>query len=209
MPIKVQRLGRGWEAALERRLLDDPVVNLFMIGFARLHPLDQAHWYAVTEGSEVAGVVLLVPERLVVPWCPDPDHAAAIGLFLRGRHDPCMLVGPREAGDALWTAWAGDATPERYYDQRLYALRERPEGEPVPGFRRARLEEWRTIARYSGQMEHEDLGRNPREVWPALHDRVVRERIRSGRTWVIATSKRAVRWLRVMLCSPRGVPERS
>jgi len=188
--IKVQRLGLGWEAAIEKRLLDDVEVNLFLLGFRRLHELDQARWYGAVEGDRVLGLALLVPDRLLVPWCPDPSHAMAIGLHLRTRADPCMLVGPREAGDALWEAWAGGhVSPDRFYDQRLYVLRRPPVGDPVPGFRRARMSEWRQIALYSGVMEDEDLGRNPHHDFPALHERVVRERVRNGRTWLIVRNR--------------------
>lgn len=189
----VQRLTHGWEGAVERRLGDDVDVNLFLLGFVRAHSLDRAHWYGVVEGDEVRGVVLLVPDRLVVPWCPDPDDAAAIGRVLRDRFDPAMLVGPRAASDALWDAWtAGEVEPDRFYDQRLYVLAERPPGPPAPGFRKARLSEWREIAHASGLMEHEDLGRNPHREYPALHERVVRERVRTGRTWVIERDGRLV-----------------
>ena len=33
-----------------------------------------------------AGLVLLVPGRLAVPWCPHPEEAAAIGRFLAPRY---------------------------------------------------------------------------------------------------------------------------
>jgi len=191
--IKVQRLGLGWEAAIEKRLLDDVEVNLFLLGVRRLHELDQARWYGAVEEDRVLGLALLVPDRLLVPWCPDPAHAMAIGLHLRTRSDPCMLVGPREAGDALWEAWVdGRVSPDRFYDQRLYVLRRPPAGDPVPGFRRARMSEWRQIALYSGVMEDEDLGRNPHHDFPALHERVVRERVRNGRTWLIVRNRQIV-----------------
>jgi len=185
--FRVQRLGPGWESAIEKCLLEDVEVNLFLLGFRRLHDLEQTHWYGAVEDERLRGLALLVPDRLLVPWCPDPSHAGAIGLHLRTRAHPCMMVGPREAGDALWEAWAaGRVSPDRFYDQRLYVLRRRPPGDPVPGFRRARMSEWRQLAVNSGFMEDEDLGRNPHHDFPALHERVVRERVRNGRTWLIA-----------------------
>lgn len=193
MKPTVQRLGKGWEAAVASCLMADLECNLFLVGFVRSQPMDRAYWYGLVDGSRVLSVALLVPDRLLVPYSEHAEHADALGQHLRNRFDPCMVVGPREACDRVWDAWTeGELTPDRFYDQRLYVLRDRPAGEPILGFRLARLSEWRTVAHYSGLMEAEDLGRNPHEDQPALHERVVRDRIRAGRCWVIAQGDRLV-----------------
>lgn len=186
----VQRLARHHEAATRALLEQDTVVNLFLLGFLRLHGVERAHWFGVVDDGGVRGCVLVVAERLVVPWAPDSSDAAALGRHLRGRFTPCMMVGPRAQVDALWETWTeGEVEPERYYDQRLYVIRDRPLGPPVYGFRRARPAEWKTISIQAGLMEQEDLGRNPRQHYPVVHDQVVRERVKNGRTWVISRDR--------------------
>ena len=129
---------------------------------------------------------LVIPGRLVVPFAPDPADALAIGRWLRGRYPACMLIGPRPESDALWDGWThGHTPPLRFYDQRLYTIDTPTVGPRVPGFRRAVLSDWETIASFSGAMEQEDLGRDPRQVEAGLHGRVVRDRIERGATWVI------------------------
>lgn len=183
--MRVERLGRGWEPSLRALLLGERVTNLFLLGFLEAHPLDRTCWYGAVDGGHLLGVVLVVPEQLCVPFCPEPAHAAAVGEILRHTVDPCMMVGPRAACDALWGTWAPSAVPECWYDQRLYVLRDPPPGDPVPGFRAARMSEWRTLAINAARMELEDLRRNPADPDPTVHERVVRGRIRSGKTWVI------------------------
>lgn len=183
--MAVQRLSHLHEAAVEELLQQDPVSNLFLLGFVDANSLSRGLWYGVTEGEHVRAVVLMLPGRLAVPFAPDPALAGQLGRMLRPRHPPCMVVGPRTACDALWDAWARDVTPDRFYDQRLYVCREPPPGGPVPGFRKATLTEWEVVARQAGIMEEEDLGRNPATEHPELHDQVVRDRIRNGKTWVI------------------------
>jgi len=202
---EVVRLTSGMEEAVERRLRDDVDVNLFLLGFSRLHPIDRAHWYGIVDGSEIRALALVVPQRLVVPWCPDPRDGRAIGKHLRDRFEPCMLVGPRDACDALWDGWTQGRVPfDRRYDQRLYVLRNRPTGPTLPGFRTARLSEWPIVARSAGLMEEEDLGRNPHSDNPSLHERVVRERVRSGRTWVTERDGQIVFQINVGTVLPEG-----
>ncbi len=204
MTVTVQRLTAGWERPIEAMLMAAVDVNLFLLGFVRSQPMDRAYWCGAVEGDAVRGLALVVPERLVVPFCPDPDDATAIGAHLRERFEPTLLVGPRVAGDALWRAWAADRVkPERWYDQRLYVAT-RSEGPPVEGFRPARMSEWREVARASGRMEYEDLGRDPYLLTPTLHERVVRERLRNGRTFVIERGGALLFQINVGTAIPEG-----
>jgi ribosomal protein S18 acetylase RimI-like enzyme len=180
----VLRLPPGQIPEIQQLLRQDPVANLFGLGLLNGQPFDRATWIG-RERAALDGVVLLIPGRLAVPFAPDTDAAEEIGGFLRGRFAPCMVVGPREASDALWDAWTqGDTPPLRRYDQRLYVLRDRPVGPDTAGFRLARPDEWRTIAARSAAMELEDLGRDPRVGEPRIYDRVVKDRIERERTWV-------------------------
>lgn len=181
----IVQLGKTHEVSLRRLLQTEPTVNLFLLGFLDSHGLGAATWIGVM-GREVEACALVIPGRLVVPFAPDAGDAFRIGQHFRGRYRPCMLVGPREASDALWDGWTqGEVSPRRCYDQRLYAIDTPTLCEPVDGFRRAVADDWPTVSRFSGEMEAEDLGRDPRDDEPGLHDRVIRDRIDRGSTWVI------------------------
>jgi GNAT superfamily N-acetyltransferase len=192
--VKVERLGPEHDVALRGLLASDPVQNLFLIGFFETNGFSKSQWYGIVDGPDVVAVALVLPGRLAVPWSPDPGNAAAIGRAIRGKHPPSMVIGPRLASDALWSTWAKGVNADRYYDQRLYVCREPSPGPPVDGFRLATGQEWATIAAYAGQMEREDLGRNPAVDYPELHGQAVRDRIRGGRTWVIVRDG-AIRFL--------------
>ncbi|TNE92285.1 MAG: GNAT family N-acetyltransferase [Deltaproteobacteria bacterium] len=184
--MEVVRLDSSWEAATEELLRHDPVINLFLLGFLDVHPLQRALWLGATDGDTLHGVTLLVPGRLAVPYAPRVDAAGLIGAHLRRRrHFPVMTVGPRAATDALWGEWAPGIKTRCFFDQRLYMCDTPPAGERLPGFRRALEHEWRQIAHYAGLMEEEDLGRNPALEEGPTHEAVVVDRIRSGRTWVL------------------------
>ena len=163
----------------------NPTVNLFLLGFLDAHRLERARWYGTGSRTRLTGVTMVLPSRLAVPWIPQWEDALALGAHLHRLHPPCMLVGPRDACDGLWKTWAPDIEPHRHYDQRLYTLCRAPEVGLVTGFRRARLSDCETVARYAADMEREDLGTRRADDDPLLHQRVVEERIKAGRTWVI------------------------
>lgn len=173
------------EDSLRRCLAADPIQNVFPLGFLDASSLQRGLWWGFVQHAEVRAAALLVPSRLVVPWSPNPSHAAEIGRALRDRSPPCLTVGPRDACDALWGTFAHGQAPDRYYHQRLYVCRTRALPVDIPGFRAARPDEWRTLARYASAMEIEDLGRDPAALDPDAHESVVRERIRNERTWLI------------------------
>lgn len=183
--MEVRRLAQEHEQAALELLLSNPQVNLFLLGFVELHPLDRTCWFGAFHEGELTGLILLVPGRLAVPWCPNPEDAAAIARFITPRYPRTMIVGPRAESDSLWDAWATPGRVHRWYDQRLYVMRTPPPGENPATFRLAHDSETELLAERSGQMEEEDLGRTPHKTDPVGHVRAVRERIRSGRTWVI------------------------
>lgn len=184
--MKVVRLTDRHAPAIEERLLEAPSVNLFLLGYLDAVPIARSTWYGVTDGDHVGGVVLLVPGRLAVPWSVDPDHARALGATLRGRHAPCMMVGPREACDALWSAWADASTPlDRWHDQRLYVCERALPSEPLAGFRRAHLGDLDVLVAQSAAMEWEDVGRRVLARDPVGYRAIVQRRVESGQTWVV------------------------
>ena len=166
-------------------LAQDSTVNLFLIGWLRSSGMSRAPWYGYIRHGRLAAVALVVPERLVVPWAPEPEHAAAIGQELRHTAQiPGMLIGPREASDALWHAWA-PGRARLWFEQRLYVQNAAPLGPRVEGFRAATLRDLPALIIASARMEEEDLHQNPLQIDPVGHEAATRERIRSGRTWVI------------------------
>jgi ribosomal protein S18 acetylase RimI-like enzyme len=182
--VRVGRLAQDDEHAIAELLDEDRVVNLFLIGFLDRVPMDQVYWYGAFDGDRAVGVALVLAGHLAVPYAPDPQDAARIGAFLRGRHAATLTVGPRAAVDALWSSWAPDVRPARRLDQRLYVCREVARDVPEGPVRPAHPDEAPRIEAWSRSMEIEDLGRDP-AIDLEEHARVVRARIEQGRTWVM------------------------
>ncbi|MBA2322063.1 MAG: GNAT family N-acetyltransferase [Deltaproteobacteria bacterium] len=172
--------------ALRELLGDDPVCNLFLLGWLTSTPFHRAPWYGFFDLDQLRAVALVVDGRLAVPWAPEAADARPIGERLReDRLEPGMIVGPRAACDELWDGWDPRYTPRLRYDQRLYTLARVPEAPLEAGFRLAAAADQPRLLLPSARMEEEDLGRNPMLHDPVQHDTIVRDRIRARRTWVI------------------------
>lgn len=191
--------------ALEELLLGEPETNLFLLGYMDAVPVHHAHWYGAVQGERVVAAVLVVPGRLAVPFAPDPSHAARLGALLQGRHRPSMMVGPREACDAFWWAWAPGTPIARWNDQRLLVCHEAPPGGPVPGFRRARPDELAEVIRLSAAMECEDIGRRPLDEDAVGFAAVVQRRIEHGQTWILERERRIAFLINVGTSTTWGV----
>jgi predicted GNAT family acetyltransferase len=182
MPLNVYRLTNAHREELSTLLHNNEQVNLFLLGFLEMYPIGRAWWYGV--GRPLRGVVLVVPGRLAVPWAPVEEDAVALGGALRAVQQPCMMVGPRAAVDAIWRDWHGSTPTVGWFDQRLYVLTEPPTDVIPRGFRAARLSDLDVVSANGIAMEYEDLGID-RSQDLAVHRASVRERLRSRRTWVI------------------------
>jgi ribosomal protein S18 acetylase RimI-like enzyme len=137
----------------------------------------------------VASSALASGRNLAVP-AGDPDGCEAIGKAL-GAYGPIrMVVGPREASDALWQG-LGDPRARIRYEQRLYVCTRVTDG-PELEIRTATLGEADALADMAGQMMLEDLGEDPRVYDREGHRRLVAERIRAGRTMVGVDGDRVV-----------------
>lgn len=202
---RVRRLLPADEAALTELLEENLVVNLFLMGFLAHHALDHSWWVGdIGPDERIEGVLLLVPGRLAVPFCRDPESMERIGHALIGALPPRLLVGPRQACDTLYSAWGRPGRVHRWYDQRLYALRDSPALPGVPNLRQARPEEWRAVARAGAAMEREDLGVDPSAEDPDLHAASVKERLRDGRTWIIERGGEIVYQINIGTRTPWG-----
>lgn len=200
----VRRLEDADQAALDELLEADTLVNLFLRGFLAAQPMDRGFWYGVERMGRLDGVLLLLPHRLCVPWAPDMEVAAELGTWLGRRHRPTMMVGPRDHVDVIWSEWKGKTRAKRFYDQRLYATTTPAPGGKVPGFRQARIDEWPLLATRAARMEWEDLGRDPSAPDPELHRRVVKDRIRAGKTLVMERDSELVFQVNVGTATPEG-----
>jgi uncharacterized protein len=180
----VERVRPRHRDAVVTMLTRSPRVNLFLLGFLKAHRIDQAPWYGAFNGTELVGVLLVLPHRLAVPFCPDPASATALGRAMARRHRPCMMVGPRIATDRIWGAWAREVEPERAYDQRLYVMDRRSHLDAPDGLRQATLDDVGVVAEHAASMQREDLGTDPLGD-PAAHLGAVRDRVLAGRTWVV------------------------
>ncbi len=202
------RLDDAHAAAVEELLLTDPVVNLYLLGMLDAAPLSRATWVGVPDGDGLRAAALVVPDRIVVPYAPDPEDAAAMGRALGRLRPPRVAVGPREATDALWAAWAGPPAAGRtplaaHYDQRLYATTT-PAAEARP-LRRATLQELDVLTAQADAMELEDLGRSPLAEDADAFRANVRRRVEEGRLYVIEEDGEIVFQIHVGTITPWGV----
>ncbi len=205
--MRPRRLDPSDEPAIEELLTESPVLNLFLLGFLAVHPVDRAWWYGVDAGrgdERLGGVVMVLPGRLAVPFCPNPILATALGKTLRALHRPCMLVGPREACDRIWAEWGPSAPVLRHYEQRLYVLESMPDGAPPEGFRRGTDQDLDVVAAQASAMTLEDLGFDPADESPSAHRTTVQDRLRAGRTWVLERHGEIVFQINVGTVSRRG-----
>jgi RimJ/RimL family protein N-acetyltransferase len=182
MADPVRRLRVADEPALDGLLASAPVTNLFLRGYLAVQPVERGWWYGT---DRLSAVVLVIPGRVAVPFAPDPSHAELLGRHLAAQHAPTLLVGPRADADALWRTWTNDAAPARRHDQRLYVFDDVPSPAPdPPGFRLAAHADLAAVADGAARMEREDLGTDP-SLDLRRHEEDVRNRLRSGRTFVI------------------------
>jgi len=182
--VSVRRLTEVDRDVMERLLLQDPVQNLFLLGVLEAQPVHRAHWYGVADAGAPRALIALFPGRLVVPWCPDAADAATIARRIPASAHARMIVGPRDACDAIWSVWRTKTAPACHFDQRLYTC-----GTPSPEphddqVRLATLADQTDVMRNARAMEIEDLGRDPVTEDPSSFANSTVDRINDGRTWV-------------------------
>jgi len=171
--MKVMALKPEHEEALEELLLLDPVLNLFLLAWAQERGVRD--FAGVFQGGELLGTCM-ISRKLVVPFCPDPEHASVLGRCIR--MDPTWVAGPREASDALWATWQPQTDPVRR-DQDLMVC----DTDPGPDLRvrRATKDDLPFLLANQGRMEREDIGRSATEE---EREKAVLSRVESSRQWI-------------------------
>jgi len=175
---------------LHRLLAADAAPNLYL-----LHQLEKrtgshadsvdARFFGLRDAGGILSAALYAsPRGLATVWAPEPDQAADLGRFLRDRQQLSLLVGPRQACDALWQAYGAPAGAH-CHQQRLYRSQAPTEGPHIRGLRRARPADIAQLCGFASQMMMEDLGFDPALVNRQAHERAVRRRVAQGRTWVV------------------------
>ncbi len=171
----------------------EPVTHMHLLD-ACLPRLDadprRRWWGAWTAGGELRAVVLAfhlqpgAPASSMVPG-GDPLGARLIGRLLAGRGGASMLIGPRDAVDALWEG-LGFPGFRIAYDQRLFVCEAVAPGPRLP-VRPPVPDELDHICALHRAMLWEDLGLPPGRIDQPVHRARMAERMAEGRLRVDAS----------------------
>ena len=177
--------------AVRRMLLEAPDTNLYMLGALAgggLANHEGVTWWGASRDGQLAAVVWQGRPQpdpgarraagLVVPWGED-EACAAVGRRIALEGPPELVIGPREASDALWRGM-GDPPARIWYAQRLYVCTAVQAG-PTLAMRPARADELPMVIEMSAAMMREDLGADPRLADPDGFPRKMQARVLGGR----------------------------
>ncbi len=177
------RLRAHHHSQLLQLLGTDPLMNTFLLGAAGQEDWARtAMWWGVAHHGRMLAAVYLSPGHLAVPFAPEVPHAERLGQALRkAGHVPCMVVGPREASDALWQAWTSGRTAATTFDQRLYVTNLAGIRSHEVALAPASEAMWEQVALNAARMQFEDLGltrfrSDPEDFFSQVHDQVTRGR---------------------------------
>jgi uncharacterized protein len=184
--VQVERLS----PALERAALDylsrapyDNVLLSHLILFDR-SPATRHAIVTVTDGERVCGVAYF-GRQLVLAG--DPEALPALAEHAKRRQGERMICGPRETVRAFWELIRGRcAAPRLVRDRQLVMAIDRARLRPDPHsltVRRARPDEWRSVADSSAAMIEGELAYDPRRTSREFAA-TVRAMIERDRWWV-------------------------
>ncbi len=127
-------------------------------------------------------------------FAPRPEDAAEIGRRLRESARVRRVIGGRAGADAFWAAWSsGQADEILRHDQQLMVARAGEIADvALPGLRPASAADEADVCEASAAMQREELGIDPRADEGPVFGAQVKERIASGRTWLLTESRRIV-----------------
>lgn len=183
--MKHLRLSSDHEAAMEELLLTDIPVNIFLLAMLEGWAVEQLPWFGALDGDTVRALLLVLPGHIAVPFAPNPEDAAALSALAPPFRPNTLIIGPREASDALMSAWAPNAPIGRALQQRLYTATALEPQDECPGLRVARPSDEEALHHNAIRMEIEDLGFDPSAHNPEGFRLSIQRRIYEGRTWVV------------------------
>jgi uncharacterized protein len=186
--VHATRLRTEDEALVALVLGADTILNLFLLGMLRergIRANSGEVWIGAVDGRSggLRGVALAMgfdgrrDADLVVPW-GGAEAAGVMGEALGRICGVRSLVGPREAGDALWAA-LGERPCRVRYAQRLFCCTT-PAAGPRLAVRPARADEVARMVDWSERMNVEDLGERPWGASRAAFAESVRSRVEHG-----------------------------
>lgn len=122
------------------------------------------------------------------PFALDARDAAEMGRALAGRLLVRRAIGERAATDAIWDGLApGHLETGLCHDQSLMLVRSETIADlSLPGLRPAEPHEEEAVFEAAARMQTEELGVDPRTEDPLTFRTQVQDRVRAGRTYVLA-----------------------
>jgi predicted GNAT family acetyltransferase len=185
--LRTERLSSAHEAAALRYLSRAPYDNVFLsyLILFDVAPVTRNAIYAALDGDDVCGVAYFGRQ---VALAADSDPAIEAFAKLAERHrGERMLLGPREIVLRYWDLVAPwHVAPRVVRDRQFVMTIDRPALRPYDHsvvVRRARIEEWTTVADNSAMMIEQELEYDPRRASPEFAANV-RAMIERGLWWV-------------------------
>ncbi len=152
------------EGAARKYLSRSPYLNVFL-SHVLLHeaPSVRRNVVVAVDGSGVIGVAYCGRQLAIAS---EPAAIPAFGEYVRRNRGERMIVGARKTVRALWESVARWHAAPRIVRDRQFVMavdREHLKSyERRAAVRRAKLDEWRTIADSSAQMIRQELAYDPR-----------------------------------------------
>jgi uncharacterized protein len=164
----IEPLTAATEGAARKYLSRSPYLNVFL-SHVLLHdsPSARRNMAIAFNGDDVIGVAYCGRQLAIAS---EPAAIPAFGEYLRRNRAERMIVGARETVRALWQSVARwHAAPRIIRDRQLVMAVDRERLRPYvrrAAVRRAKTDEWRTIADSSAQMIRQELAYDPRRDSP-------------------------------------------
>lgn len=186
--LQATLLRSGDEAEVLEFLSVRPIHTVFMASLIRdnglISSFNRGSFYACRcESGTLEGVALLGHATLV-----ETESEQCVKAFaeLAKHHSPSHLIrGEKQKVETFWRYYAqGDRQPRRLASELLLQLKTLSTTEPVPGLRRAALDDLEVIVAVNASMVCDESGVNPlTRDGNGFRERAAR-RIERGRVWV-------------------------
>ncbi len=188
MNVRAERLSGARETDALTFLARAPYENVFLtylILFDTARATRNAIRVALDDRDEVVGVAYF--GRQVVIATSEPSALEAFAEIARGHHGERMIVGPREGTMHYWALIEAAHTPPRAVRERQFVMKidrsTLKAYERSVVVRRARIDEWTSVADSSALMIAQELEYDPLRSSPEFTSNV-RAMIDRGLWWV-------------------------